>query len=82
MIYEHEKQAKALIALGACLNADGLGIMRMHVYHVCQEDPVLLQQFGHGFAVGECPMCKLKFYEDEVQYELELIVKYNIKLEN
>jgi len=82
MIYEHDKQAKALIAIGGALNAEGLGIMRMHIYHRCQDDPVLLQEFNNGFATGECPICLGDFYEDDVEYDLELIVKYNIKLED
>lgn len=82
MVYAHEDQAKALIAMGTCLNANGTGLMRMHVYHICQEDPVLLQNFGEGFAVGECPICKGAFYEEDVEYDLELIIKYNIKLED
>jgi len=82
MVYAHESQAKALIAMGTCLNADGFGIMRMHVYHNCQEDPVMLQIFGQGFASGQCPMCKKDFTQENVEYDLELIVKYNIKLED
>ena len=81
MVYSHEKQAKALIALGTMLNNDGFGIMRMHVYHNCQSDPVLLQNFGEGFAREECPMCLEDFDEESVEYDLELIIKYNIKLE-
>lgn len=82
MVYAHEEQAKALIAMGTCLNANGFGIMRMHVYHNCQKDPVMLQIFGQGFASGTCPICKEDFAEDNVEYDLELIVKYNIKLED
>jgi hypothetical protein len=82
LVYAHENQAKALIAMGTILNANGMGLMRMHVYHTCQEDPVLLQNFGEGFASGECPMCNETFYEEDVEYDLELIVKYNIKIED
>lgn len=82
MVYEHKDQAKALIALGTVLNKQGTGLLRMHVYHTCQEDPVILQNFGEGFASGECPMCKEAFSEDDVEYDLELIIKYNIKLED
>lgn len=82
MVYKHEEQAKALIALGSCLNANGTALMRMHVYHICQKDPVLLQNFKEGFAEGECPMCGEVFYEEDVEYDLELIIKYGIKLED
>ncbi len=80
MVYAHEEQAKALLAIGSCLNTNGTGIVRMHVYHNCQEDPVILQKFGEGFVSGDCPMCNEKFYEEDVEYDLELITKYNIKL--
>lgn len=82
MIYEHEDKARVLLALGACLNSEGTGIIRMHVYHTCQDDPVILQSFESGFAEGNCPMCHNTFCEDDVEYDLELIVKYNIKLED
>ena len=81
MVYSHKNQTKALVALGICLNADGLGIMRMHVFHTCQKDMVILQNFGEGFVVEVCPMCNETFFENKVEYDLELVIKYGIRLE-
>jgi hypothetical protein len=82
MIYSHEDQAKTLLALGICLSSTGLGFMRMHVYHTCQEDPILLQDFETGFVEGECPICNNYLEDDDVEYDIELVVKFNIKLED
>ena len=83
MVYAYENQAKALLAMGTCLNSDGLGIMRMHIYHSCQKDhPVMISGLEDGFASGYCPLCGDEFTQDNTEYDLELIVKYNIKLED
>jgi hypothetical protein len=82
MVYDHDQQAKALIALGNCLHKSGAGMMRMHVYHYCQDHPILLQEFENGFVTGDCSVCGEPFFEEDIEYDLELIIKYSIKLED
>jgi len=79
MIYDQEvAEPRTLIALGACLQTAGVGQLRTHVYHSCQEEhPVKVVD---GLAVGTCPSCKGKFTEESTMYDLELLIKYCIEL--
>jgi len=79
MVYNQEvAEPRTLIALGSCLQNVGVGQLRTYVYHSCQDEhPVKIID---GLAVGDCPMCKGEFAEDNTTYDLELLIKYCVEL--
>ena len=79
MIYgQAVAEPRTLIALGACLQTAGVGLLRTHVYHSCQDEhPVKIVD---GLAVGSCPSCNEEFTEESTMYDLELLIKYCVEL--
>jgi len=79
LVFEEGKiEATKILALGSTLQENGTGMMRLHVYHNCQEDPVEIRNWKENEYAGsndKCPACTKK-YKNSVRYDIELIVKY------
>ena len=85
MVYEEgEINPTKILALGSTLQDDGTGMMRLHIYHNCQDDAVEIKKWAENvFARNseKCPVCT-KPYRNAVQYDIELIVKYPMTLDD
>lgn len=82
LVYEEgEIEASKLLALGSCLENEGTGILRLHVYHNCQKDPVEIRDYS-DFAKSSdiCSICS-KQYKKSIRYDIELIIKYPLRIE-
>lgn len=79
LVYEEGKiDATKILALGSTLQDDGTGLMRLHVYHNCQEHAVEIKTWEPNVFArkgDKCPVCS-KLYGNSVRYDIELIVKY------
>lgn len=84
-IFDHDGEAgitdTIMMALALVLQEEGFGILRWHVYHICQKDPVEIREFEDGFAPKVCPICNEKLDEEVTTFNLELITKYPLKVE-
>lgn len=80
-LFDCELSSKVGMALGIILQELGYGLLRWHVYHHCQSDPVEIREFADGFVIKPCQICKESLDEEVTKYNLELIIKYPLILE-
>jgi hypothetical protein len=77
-------EATKILALGSTLQDDGTGLMRMHIYHNCQDHAVDIRPWepnAYARKDEKCPVCS-KPYKKSVRYDIELIVKYPMTLDD
>ena len=80
MIYQEGSiDPQKLLKFGLALEEEGLAVIRIYLYHNCQEDPVEISNC-HPDKISlsqNCPNCDKK-YSSNLETDVELIIKFPI----